>query len=299
MKKFKKITCFLFLCLGIINSNAQVINSGMSWLSTSPAFSSQSPMFNSTNCSNIQYQLSSSEEFKKVVNGSPYNNDCMIFPADLNSLSSYLDLNITFNQPISNLKIRFIDLDENVSGLTQPEESISQISPPASGVSILNSVTNGFYLVAGVVSPYDNNSSINNNDAAGWVNWSGDLTSVSFRYNRPKSLYALIIDSIYFECPSCVTNCSSVLEMPNVFSPNADGINDLFTPIVSSNIKNAKIIILNRWGNVIFNDSNIFSGWNGKSNGKDCTEGVYFWRVDYEDLNSSMHTQHGFFHLER
>lgn len=142
-------------------------------------------------------------------------------------------------------------------------------------------------------------SNNDNNDASGWVSWTGDITSVSFRYNRPKPLYALIIDSIYFDCPSCVSNCDSELEMPNVFTPNGDGINDIFTPIVYSKIENPTIIILNRWGNIIYKNSNLLSGWDGTSNGKKCTEGVYFWRVDYEDNNASKFSKHGFIHLEK
>jgi gliding motility-associated-like protein len=290
---------FLGVLININALNSQVMNSGMSWLSVNSVFSAQSPVYNSLDCSNINYQINSNETFKKVLNGSPYNNDCLFFPADINISTTYIDMSITFNQPVSNLKIRFVDLDENVSGLTQPEESLSQMNPLPSNVQPLNIGVNPFFLVGGIVTPYDNNSNNDNNDASGWVSWTGDITSVSFRYNRPKSLYALIIDSIYFDCPSCVSNCDSELEMPNVFTPNGDGINDIFTPIVYSKIENPSIIILNRWGNIIYKNSNPLSGWDGTSNGKKCTEGVYFWRVDYDDINASKFSKHGFIHLEK
>jgi gliding motility-associated-like protein len=143
-----------------------------------------------------------------VNNGAPYNNNTLFFPSNINNTSLFVDLSINFSQPISNLRIRFVDLDENVNGLTEPEESISQISPPPTSVNSLGGSINTIYLNGSIVSSFDNNSSINNNDAAGWVNWTGSLSSVNFRYNRPGALYALIIDSIYFDCPTsgCVAD---------------------------------------------------------------------------------------------
>ncbi|MBU3658844.1 MAG: gliding motility-associated C-terminal domain-containing protein [Flavobacteriales bacterium] len=202
-----------FILVIFINSFyiiCQTVNSGFSWLSTSPTTTVTSPSFNSGSCSNIQYTISSSETFRGVFNGSPYNNNSLIFPSNINITPLFVDMTITFNQPISNLKIRFIDLDENVNGFTQPEESVSQINPAPSSVNLLGGNINPIFLNNGIVTPFDNNPNNNNNDASGWVNWSGNLSSVSFRYNRPGALYALIIDSIYFDCPTnCLVNANA------------------------------------------------------------------------------------------
>ncbi len=71
-------------------------------------------------------------------------------------------------------------------------------------------------------------------------------------------------------------DCSSGL--PNIFSPNGDGINDNF---VISNYPDQELNceIFDRWGNLVFvstneNHSQEWS-WNGKHNGKDCPSGVY------------------------
>jgi gliding motility-associated-like protein len=126
-------------------------------------------------------------------------------PATASNTATTINMSITFNQPINNLRIRFIDLDENNSGLPQPEEHLSLINPIPSSVSTIP-IANPFYLVGNTVTPFDNNPSNNNNNTAGWINWNGSITSVSFRYNRPSSVNAgLIIDSIYFDCP---INCS-------------------------------------------------------------------------------------------
>ncbi|MBU3658843.1 MAG: gliding motility-associated C-terminal domain-containing protein [Flavobacteriales bacterium] len=196
---------FIFICG---NNKSQTVNSGMSWLSNNPVTTATSPNYNTANCSTINYTINSSASFNKVSNGPPYSNNCMLLPSDINITNSFIDVSITFNQPVSNLKIRFVDLDENVSGLSQPEESISQINPTPASISPLGFV-NPFFLVGGVVTPFDNNPGNNNNDVSGWVNWTGSLSSVSFRYNRPGSAYALIIDSIYFDCP---INCSIIAD---------------------------------------------------------------------------------------
>jgi gliding motility-associated-like protein len=228
MIRFILILFFIFQYFGL---KSQTIQSGMSWLTTNPVTNTISPNYPTTNCGNINYSINCSKPFKRSNNGAPYNNNCLIFPSDISITNTFVTMTITFNQPVSNLKIRFIDLDENVSGFTQPEESISQINPPASSVTPLNLAVNPFYLVGGVVTPFDNISNNNNNDASGWVNWNGTLSSVSLRYNRPGSAYALIIDSIYFDCPSICsliadagqdfTICNSIPQTINAENPDA------------------------------------------------------------------------------
>jgi gliding motility-associated-like protein len=89
------------------------------------------------------------------------------------------------------------------------------------------------------------------------------------------------------------------IEFPNVFTPNNDLVNDVFGPTNALNIKSLEMTIVNRWGNVIYNESNLLPGWDGTSNGKECSEGVYFWKVEYEDFNSIKFSKHGFLHLEK
>ena len=228
MIRFLLLLFFVFQFVGI---KGQTIQSGMSWLTTNSVTTATSPNYPTTNCGNISYSINCSKPFKRTNNGAPYSNNCLIFPSDISITNTFLTMTITFNQPVNNLKIRFIDLDENVSGFSQPEESISQINPPASSVTPLNLAVNPFFLVGGIVTPFDNVSTNNNNDASGWVNWNGTLSSVSFRYNRPGSAYALIIDSIYFDCPiSCsliadagpnLTICDGNIETLDATHPNA------------------------------------------------------------------------------
>jgi gliding motility-associated-like protein len=69
------------------------------------------------------------------------------------------------------------------------------------------------------------------------------------------------------------------LNIPNIFTPNNDGVNDLFEINLNfQDFENTQLVIINRWGNIVFDSktSNSFS-WDGNSGNQKCTEGVYFY----------------------
>lgn len=73
----------------------------------------------------------------------------------------------------------------------------------------------------------------------------------------------------------------SKLEMPNAFSPNGDGINDIYRAKQDKyqNITEFKAMIFNRWGQCLYTWTDITSGWDGNYKGKPVKDGVYFVRV--------------------
>ena len=110
-----------------------------------------------------------------------------------------------------------------------------------------------------------------------------------------------ISDSIYVD-----SYCTPVVVFPNVFTPNDDGINDLYLPQYKVDPKWVSIeefTIQNRWGNVVYSyklDSNSPMGWNGMYNGTPVTEGVYFYTVVHSDiLLENRKSEHGYLHLIR
>ncbi|MCC6371145.1 MAG: gliding motility-associated C-terminal domain-containing protein [Bacteroidia bacterium] len=66
--------------------------------------------------------------------------------------------------------------------------------------------------------------------------------------------------------------------VPNVFTPNGDGKNDLFVP-VSRGVKQYTFRVFNRWGQLIYDGIDKNLGWNGIYNGRDCPEDVYVWKA--------------------
>ena len=74
--------------------------------------------------------------------------------------------------------------------------------------------------------------------------------------------------------------------IPQAFTPNDDGVNDLFLPVFSFLPKDYELKIYNRWGNIIFETSDPTKGWNGKqSNGKPAPAGsyIYLLKIKTED----------------
>ena len=73
-------------------------------------------------------------------------------------------------------------------------------------------------------------------------------------------------------------------QLPNVFTPNGDGYNDIFEPKVTGAdlILSAKTVIFNRWGNILCDTDNPLIRWDGKNKltKLDCPQGTYFYVTD-------------------
>lgn len=69
---------------------------------------------------------------------------------------------------------------------------------------------------------------------------------------------------------------TSNLIVPNAFSPNHDGINDVFKVKSQQNIVEFHAYIFNRWGQKLYEWTNINEGWDGTYRGNDVKQGTYF-----------------------
>ncbi|HZK63966.1 MAG TPA: gliding motility-associated C-terminal domain-containing protein [Puia sp.] len=74
------------------------------------------------------------------------------------------------------------------------------------------------------------------------------------------------------------------IEMPNVFSPNHDGRNEIFKVPHPEIIQKMQLVIFNRWGQKIFETTDPYQGWNGTVNGADQPAGTYVWMLNCTDL---------------
>ncbi len=75
----------------------------------------------------------------------------------------------------------------------------------------------------------------------------------------------------------CIENCPAYV-LPNTFSPNGDGFNDLFVPRVNRFINAIDIKIFNQWGNKVFETSDPLINWDGTNfSGQKLSEGVYYY----------------------
>ncbi|MDR2038965.1 MAG: gliding motility-associated C-terminal domain-containing protein [Bacteroidales bacterium] len=99
----------------------------------------------------------------------------------------------------------------------------------------------------------------------------------------------------------CLDECGKY-DLPNVFTPDGDNINDVFKAFNPSGIKQVEMKVFNRWGKLVFktNDPNI--NWDGrdKDSKRFVPTGVYYYTCDvYEDrlTGSKINTLSGFIHV--
>ena len=100
--------------------------------------------------------------------------------------------------------------------------------------------------------------------------------------SRAGCFYITAIDSFDNASPVvdtvCTENCQ-LYELPNVFTPNNDGINDLFRPFPYCYVKSVDLTIMNRWGDVVFETSDPEVLWDGihQKSQKKVSDGVYYY----------------------
>jgi len=155
----------------------------------------------------------------------------------------------------------------------------------------------------------------NTSDQADTYNWNfgngqsnsvNDQSGQNTTYDSP-GVYTVTLEITKGECSDIATQDIIVTEilplifdMPNVFTPNGDGINDVFTinPIHAVGLE---MTITNRWGNVVYESDDINGTWNGQNNnsGEMCTEGTYFYTFTITGMDNVAQQQHGFVHLVR
>lgn len=93
------------------------------------------------------------------------------------------------------------------------------------------------------------------------------------------------------------TNESDVF-IPNAFTPNNDGKNDVFK-VYGSSIKEVDIKIYNQWGNFVFETKDNILGWNGTQNGKHQPVGTYMYIIKIRLNNEDSFIKKGSFTLIR
>ena len=93
-------------------------------------------------------------------------------------------------------------------------------------------------------------------------------------------------------------NCS--IMMPNVFTPNNDGLNDLFGPANSSSFNNIQFRIFNRYGQQIFQSAGNNILWDGTFKNQAQPSGLYSWSFEYTDpISNKKNIQKGTVYLLR
>jgi gliding motility-associated-like protein len=103
-------------------------------------------------------------------------------------------------------------------------------------------------------------------------------------------------------CSDTVTSIVNIKDriifyVPNTFTPDDDEFNPTFTPIFTAGFDpfDYKLLIYNRWGEILFESNNTLFGWDGTYNGKRVKDGTYIWNIEFKETMSDkrhVHTGH-------
>ena len=74
--------------------------------------------------------------------------------------------------------------------------------------------------------------------------------------------------------------CDCEMLIPNSFTPNEDGKNDLFFPALQCDYSIFNMVISDRWDNVVYSSSNSAGKWDGRFKGNLCPEDVYVYEIE-------------------
>jgi gliding motility-associated-like protein len=92
-----------------------------------------------------------------------------------------------------------------------------------------------------------------------------------------------LIDSVHAVLTLDVTAACSLISIPNAFSPNGDGHNDVFHVIHSPYQTGIRLRVYDRLGDMVFSGNDKNEGWDGTFRGRQQPTGTYVWTVDYMD----------------
>jgi gliding motility-associated-like protein len=137
-------------------------------------------------------------------------------------------------------------------------------------------------------------------------NLGGGASSVDsfpyYQYNIPGSYIVYLIAYNQFGCSDTASDTITVqggIIVPNVFTPNDDGQNDVFH-VTAGGMQTYTIEIFNRWGQKVFETNSPNIDWTGKSmSGVDESDGTYFYLINATDYNNKTYNLKGYLELIR
>lgn len=113
------------------------------------------------------------------------------------------------------------------------------------------------------------------------------LTSSLYKVTVTRPDKRKVSGEIWVNVEDCAT-----LYVPNAFTPNNDGLNDIFITY-GKKLNSFHIQIYNETGEILFESTNIEEGWDGTFQGNNVETGNYFYRIVYYDSQNNKQTRNG------
>jgi gliding motility-associated-like protein len=106
----------------------------------------------------------------------------------------------------------------------------------------------------------------------------------------------LIVSAAGGACPDTawgevVISPELLIWIPNAFTPNGNGNNDVFMPVFSdaSYVRQYQMLVFDRWGNLIFQTTNPLAGWDGKTNSSIAQIDTYVYKITVAGIDGIPH----------
>jgi gliding motility-associated-like protein len=138
----------------------------------------------------------------------------------------------------------------------------------------------------------------NSSENATEFNWTyeneqSNFTNPEIIFNEHGAQEITLIATNEFGCSDTTSHLITVenvvlLYVPTAFTPNGDADNNTFSPIIGAGVKleTYRLYIFSRWGEIVYETSDIEAGWDGKNKNIDCPDGTYIWKIEFKASNS-------------
>ncbi|MDA3616894.1 gliding motility-associated C-terminal domain-containing protein, partial [Polluticaenibacter yanchengensis] len=146
---------------------------------------------------------------------------------------------------------------------------------------------------------------VSTDNGATWITPSSGTNGLSHIVSglNPSQQVSLIVRALG-ECQNMnsqavsATTYTDVVFVPNSFTPNGDGTNDVLK-VYGNEIKTLRFLVFNQWGQKVFETTNVQGGWDGKQDGKLQPSGVYMYVATIGLLSGEEITKKGSVNLIR
>lgn len=116
--------------------------------------------------------------------------------------------------------------------------------------------------------------------------WNDGSTSMNIKVKNPGLYWLEVTDRFHCIGRDSITifpkNCIEGIFVPNTFTPNHDGRNDLFMPFMYVDVKQFKFMVYDRWGRIVFETTTLNKGWDGTYKNIPYNTGVFIWQCIYQ-----------------
>ncbi len=111
------------------------------------------------------------------------------------------------------------------------------------------------------------------------------------KYTNQYGCDSIITYNVQYQIESCDFDLLCQIRFPTIISPNNDGINDHFKPLINTlcTVENYELTVFNRWGNILFNTSDLSEAWLPQLKNY---EKIALWTLSYDVSNQDNEAKH-------